>query len=73
METKSFEESLKELEIVVKNLENGNIPIEEAMKHFTKGIELAKFCNEKLTSIEQHVNKILTTDGELVNFELKED
>lgn len=46
-EIKKFEEALSELEGIVKKLE-GDIPLDEAMNAFEKGIELSKICMENL-------------------------
>lgn len=46
-EIKKFEEALKELETIVKKLE-GDLPLDEAIKAFEKGIELSKICIEDL-------------------------
>ena len=46
-EIKKFEEALNELEGIVKKLE-GDIPLDEAMNAFEKGIELSKICMENL-------------------------
>ncbi len=42
-EIKKFEEALKELEAVVKKLE-GDVPLDEAMDDFKRGVELSKLC-----------------------------
>jgi exodeoxyribonuclease VII small subunit len=47
MEIKKFEEALSELEAIVKKLE-GDMPIDEAVKAFEKGIELSRICMENL-------------------------
>lgn len=47
MEIKKFEEALAELEAVVKKLE-GDLPLDEAVSAFEKGIELSKVCMENL-------------------------
>ena len=46
-EMKKFEESLGELEAIVKKLE-GDMPLDEAVKSFERGIELSKVCIETL-------------------------
>ena len=55
----TFDDALKQLETIVQQLENGNLPLEESMKAFEKGVELGKFCNEKLTSAEKKI-EVLT-------------
>lgn len=57
-ENMSFEESLSELEQLVKELEQGELPLEQAMKHFERGIALANAGQQKLSKAEQQI-KIL--------------
>lgn len=61
MEEKSFEDNLKELEDIAKNLESGNLNLEEAIKEFEKGMALSKKCTEKLDEAEKKIN-ILVQD-----------
>ena len=72
MKEKTFEENLKDLEGLVKELETGNVPLEDAIKKYTEAMELAKNCSEKLNDATEKVNKILSSDGELKDFEVKE-
>ena len=46
--TKSFEENLEELETIVKKLENGDVPLDEAIDKFNEGMKLAGECNKIL-------------------------
>jgi len=73
MKEKTFEENLKNLEFLVKELETGNVPLEDAIKKYTEAMELAKDCSEKLNDATEKVNKILSCDGELKDFEVKEE
>lgn len=68
----SFEENLKKLEEIVKNLESGNIPLDDAIDSFNEAMNLAKKCDEKLKNAEDKVNKILNQDGQLEDFEVDE-
>ena len=72
MKEKSFEESLDELEEIVKELENGNVPLEDAIKKYTDAMKLAKTCNEKLDNATESVNKILEENGKLEDFKIEE-
>lgn len=67
----TFEESLKELEIIVKDLESGNIPLDDAIDKFNDAMQLAKTCSEKLKKAEANVNKILKDNGELDDFNIE--
>lgn len=65
---KSFEESLIELETIVKDLESGNVPLDDAVTKFNEAMKIAKICNDKLNNAEESVNKILNKDGTLEDF-----
>ena len=73
MKENTFEENLKNLEFLVKELETGNVPLEDAIKKYTEAMELVKNCSDKLNEATSSVNKILSSDGELKDFETKEE
>ena len=54
-----FEDALKKLEKIVEKLEHGNLPLEEAMEAFTEGVQLVKYCNQKLDEAENKVQMLL--------------
>lgn len=66
-EKKTFEENLADLEAIVTNLESGNVPLEEAMEKFKKGVTLSKELEKTLSDAEETVTKIMTKDGQEVN------
>lgn len=68
----SFEESLKNLEVIVKDLESGNVSLDDAINKFNEAMTLAKDCNDKLTKAEENVNKILKENGKLEDFSIEE-
>ncbi len=59
---KTFESSLAELEKIVEQLENGDIPLEESLKLFESGVKLSRECRERLTEAERRI-EILMKDG----------
>jgi exodeoxyribonuclease VII small subunit len=59
----SFETSLRRLEKIVEELEEGNVPLEQSLKMYEEGITLSKVCVEKLMRAEQRV-KMLARDAE---------
>ncbi len=61
---KTFEESIEELETIVKTLENGECSLEDAVKLFEKGVKISNDCHKVLDSAEQKI-KILTESGSL--------
>ncbi len=67
-----FEDALTELEMTVKQLENGNTTLEEAMALFEKGVSLTKECQKLLKEAELKVTKLLE-DGSEEPFEASRD
>ena len=63
--TKKFnlEKSLADLEALVDELENGDLPLEKAMKKFEEGIKLTRGCQAALRDAEQKVEILLKTAG----------
>jgi exodeoxyribonuclease VII small subunit len=59
---KSFETSLAELEQIVGKLESGDLPLEESLELFEKGIKLSRECRERLTTAERRI-EILMKDA----------
>ena len=53
----SFEESLKELENIVDQLESGDIDLEKSVKLYEKGMLLKKNCEDKLKNVEMQIKK----------------
>jgi exodeoxyribonuclease VII small subunit len=51
----NFEEALSRLEEIVRELEKGEIGIEEALKLFEEGTGLSKLCAKKLSNVEKRV------------------
>jgi exodeoxyribonuclease VII small subunit len=67
----SFEQSLGELEGVVKQLENAELPLEKALELFEKGVQLSDACRKQLTEAETRVEILMKKGGgaEAVPFE----
>jgi len=72
MEEINFEESLEKLENIVKELENGNVNLDDAINKFNEAMVLAKTCDEKLKNAEESINKILNSDGTISEFKVEE-
>ena len=73
MKEMTFETALNNLDGIIKDLENGNIPLEDAISKYTDAMNLVKICQEKLDNATEQVNKIIGTDGEVTDFLMKED
>ncbi|MEB1806539.1 MAG: exodeoxyribonuclease VII small subunit [Bacillaceae bacterium] len=69
----SFEDAITELESVVEKLEQGDVPLEEAISMFQQGMTLSKLCHDKLTVVEKQLEQILTEDGQLEEVSFQED
>lgn len=70
-ETKSFEESIKRLEEIVKLLEDGDTPLETSIGLFEEGVALSGYCNKLLESANQKVVMLTQQNGEMVEQEFK--
>jgi exodeoxyribonuclease VII small subunit len=66
MVQKTFEQSLKQLERIVQELEDGDLPLEKALKKFEEGIQLTQFCSQKLDETEKKISILLkNADGRI--------
>jgi exodeoxyribonuclease VII small subunit len=70
-----FEASLNELEKLVERLERGDLPLDEALKTFERGVELTRYCQTSLKAAQQKVEILLKRSGqtEAVPFAVPED
>ena len=59
MASLTFEKAMKKLEQIVRELESGDQPLEKAIKKFEEGVQLSKFCSEKLDETEQRITLLL--------------
>jgi exodeoxyribonuclease VII small subunit len=59
-----FEDSLKELEMLVEQLEQGDISLEESLKSFEQGVKLTRTCQKALQDAEQKVQILLEKNGQ---------
>ena len=63
---KDFETSLKKLEQIVSDLENGDLPLEESIKTFEEGVKLTKHCQNLLSKAELKIQKLVESkDGSI--------
>ncbi len=59
MAEKKFENALLRLEEIVKELESGDLPLEQSLKLFEEGIKLSRICNKRLEDAERRVDILL--------------
>jgi exodeoxyribonuclease VII small subunit len=62
--TLDFEQALAELESLVQSLERGDLPLDEALKHFERGVALTRHCQTCLKSAQQKVEILLKHGNE---------
>ena len=69
-----FEKALEELESLVEKMEQGDLGLEESLKHFERGIALTRACQKTLTEAEQKVKILVDSAGEkeLASFDTPE-
>lgn len=61
----SFEEAMAQLETIVGQLEDGDVPLEKAIDLFQTGMRLSQMCSQKLEQVEQKIEMIVEEGGEL--------
>lgn len=60
----SFEDALKQLETIVRQLESGDVPLDESISLYARGDGLKRQCEERLKAAQARIEKIsLGTDG----------
>jgi exodeoxyribonuclease VII small subunit len=63
-ESLSFEQSMQELETLVSKMEQGDLPLEDALQSFERGIQLARHSQQKLKDAEQKVQILTNQNGQ---------
>jgi exodeoxyribonuclease VII small subunit len=61
---RDFESAIAELESIVKKLEDGDLPLEQSLELFERGVQLSRFCHSRLEAAERRI-EILNDRGEL--------
>jgi len=60
---KAFEEALRELEEIVNRLEQGDLPLEEALQLFEQGVKLSRLCHSRLDEAQKRVEILLKDES----------
>jgi exodeoxyribonuclease VII small subunit len=61
---KDFESAIAELEKIVKQLEDGDLPLDKSLALYERGVALTRYCHDQLGSAERRIEQ-LTERGEL--------
>ncbi|MCW8127642.1 exodeoxyribonuclease VII small subunit [Microbulbifer halophilus] len=69
----TFEQALEELEQLVERLEAGDLPLEEALSDFERGVKLTRECQRKLANAEQKVKVLMEENGNIRELPFDED
>jgi exodeoxyribonuclease VII small subunit len=65
MAKEKFEDALEKIEDIVKKMEAGDMPLDEALKSFEEGIKLIRFCSAKLDEAQRRVEILLGEEDSL--------
>ena len=68
-----FEHCMAELEALVERLERGDLPLEESLKQFERGVVLARACQTALKAAEQKVEVLLKPASDADSQDVVED
>ncbi len=72
MKKNTFESSLLELESIIKEMETGEIDLDDSIEKYKKAMELLKFCDNKLKNATETVNKVLNSNDEFEDLKTME-
>ncbi|MFM9330323.1 exodeoxyribonuclease VII small subunit [Paenibacillus mesotrionivorans] len=61
----SFEAAMERLETIVGRLENGDVPLEQAIELFQQGMKLSHLCGKKLEQVERKIEILVEENGTL--------
>ena len=73
MAKKTFESALKRLEQITTELEEGDPNLEKSLKKFDEGIDLVRFCSQKIEEARQRVDLLISQNGGLKSVDFHED
>ena len=65
MEEIKFEDAIKKLEEIAKELESGELGLDESVDKFEEGMKLSKMCTKMLNDAEKKINLLINNDGEI--------
>jgi exodeoxyribonuclease VII small subunit len=67
----SFEQAIEQLEAIVLKIENDEIKLDAALEQYQTGMQLVKFCQNKLVEVEQKVKLLDNETGELKDLNIE--
>ena len=73
MKEKTFEQSIKELEKIVNELESGELDLDKSITKYTEAMKVIEFCETKLNNATETINKLVNENGTETKFEVEEN
>ena len=64
-ESMSIEDMVREMELLVEKLENGNVSLEDSLAMYERGAKLRDACQKKLSSYGRRVERLIIQNGEV--------
>lgn len=72
MEKKTFENSIRELEKIINELESGELDLDKSISKYTEAMKLIEFCESKLKNATETINKLVSENGKVSDFEVED-
>ena len=69
---KTFEDSVRELETIISELEGGELDLDKSIKKYTYAMKLIDFCEKKLNAATETINKLVDENGKISDFKIEE-
>ena len=69
---KTFEDSVRELETIVNELERGELDLDKSITKYTEAMKLIEFCEKKLNTATETINKLVEENGKISDFKIEE-
>lgn len=67
-EERTFEQNMQELQTIIQQLEQGQVPLQTAINQYKRGMDLSKQLNDELTRAKATITRIVNDDGTEENF-----
>ena len=67
-----FEDQVRALEKIVSELESGELGLDDATVKYTEAMKLIDFCEKKLNSATETINKLVEENGKITDFKIDE-
>lgn len=71
-ETETFESSVKKLEVIINELESGELDLDKSILKYTEAMKLIESCEDKLNNATITINKLVEKNGKITDFEIQE-